>query len=120
MFPYWAWAPSYELDMVAVVRHARHARRLGVERDALLTGIFLGTTAATCYLLDRLGALWLAVVIGVSAFAAVGFTFGSASFRRRTERLLGDVWSVLFAAFIVLVLATAAVRSIGWGHGLSM
>ncbi len=124
LFPYWAWAPSYELDMVAVVRHARLAHRLRVERDAVLSAILAATTAAVCYLLGRHGALWLAVVVGLAAFAALGLTFASERLRSHmrgwTERLRGDVWSVLLLLLAVLVFAAVVRRTIGWDHGLSM
>jgi hypothetical protein len=124
LFKYWAWAPSYDLDMVAVVRHARQAHRFGVERDALLSAILVGTTAATFYLLNRPGASWLAVVVGLGALLAVGVTFLPARLRALVrgwaEHLSGDIWNVLLLLLVVLVFAAVARRSIGWDHGLSM
>jgi hypothetical protein len=120
LFPYWAWAPSYEVDMVAVFRHARRARRLDLARDALLAFIFFVTTISVCYLVARQGSVWPAVAIGISVVAIASPLVDSSKLRSIAQRWAehNDLGRILLEVFLVLVLVLVVLRSFGWSPNL--
>ena len=130
--PQKAWGPTPHLDLVAVVRHARQARRSEFLRDFLLAAALVATLGTVGLRVVHRGAAqqFLVVVAVIAALAIV------VSLARRAERpwrrLLGfigrrfrsngPVTTILFFVFVGLIVAalTTFARDRAVQHDLIM